>query len=727
MNSQQLKKRVFKINGMHCASCEVLIERKFKKVHGVENVKVNHASGKAELYCSQEPRMADLQGAIKADGYGVSPWQDHGTISQRPREITINKDHLHTGAIFLIVLGAYLILKKFDLVPKLGISENMSYGFVFVIGLVAAMSTCLAVTGGLLLVVAAKYNERFPNLTGLQKFKPTLYFNIGRVVSYTVLGGAVGALGSVLTLSPRANGVLSIAASMVMIILGFQLLHLFPWTKRFQPKMPKFLAHKIHDMSGKDNKSAPALLGAFTFFLPCGFTQALQLYVLSQGNMMTGALTMLAFSLGTLPALFSLSAISSFARGAFQKHFLKVAGVVVVMLGFFNIGNGLTLAGINTSFASAFKSNAQAAQDTASNVEIVNGVQIAKMSVIGLRYTPSRFTVLQGVPVEWHIDGTRADGCGQVIVVPALGITEYLPRQGEKIIKFTPNELGRITFSCSMGMTTSGAAFTVVSNTKGIAALSPSSTDQVNPMQNKPCDPASEKCVPPQKLSMELSRERGFYPNSFDIQQGVPVELTIDVKTPPSGCMSVMVLPDYDVALPLKVGENKLTFTPTKPGVMYATCSMGIKMVQFNVTDKVTQLKERPGFEIPIMGREHIAVGAVHPPYNSNPPTSGWHYPKPAPWGVYEQELPDEVVIHNLEHGGIWISYKDIDAETKSKLKAIAARNPGSVIVVPRSKNDTKIALASWGRLQNMEAFNEKAILDFITENKNRSPELLAQ
>ena len=82
------------------------------------------------------------------------------------------------------------------------------------------------------------------------------------------------------------------------------------------------------------------MLGAATFFLPCGFTQALQLYVLAKASVAAGALTMLAFSLGTLPALLSLSAVSSFARGAFQRHFLKVAGVAVIVLGLMNIQYG---------------------------------------------------------------------------------------------------------------------------------------------------------------------------------------------------------------------------------------------------------------------------------------------------------------------------------------------------------------------------------------------------
>lgn len=137
--------------------------------------------------------------------------------------------------------------------------------------------------------------------------------------------------------------------------------------------------------------------------------------------------------------------------------------------------------------------------------------------------------------------------------------------------------------------------------------------------------------------------------------------------------------------------------------------------------------KLRPGETFAILGREHISVGASHPAYNSNPPTSGWHHAEPADWGVYQQELPDEQLIHNLEHGGIWISYKDVDQETKSHIEAIGTRYPGSVVVTPRSANDTKIVLASWGRLEMLESFDETSIVSFIEANKNKSPEPLAR
>ena len=134
----------------------------------------------------------------------------------------------------------------------------------------------------------------------------------------------------------------------------------------------------------------------------------------------------------------------------------------------------------------------------------------------------------------------------------------------------------------------------------------------------------------------------------------------------------------------------------------------------------------RPGEAVATQGQEHIAVGASHPEYNSNPPTSGWHYTQPANWGVYQTELPDEQVIHNLEHGGIWISYKDIDDTAKTALEKIAKSN-SKIILEPRSKNDAPIVLASWGRLQKFQTLDEQAILAFIDANSNKSPEPFAQ
>lgn len=589
MNNNQ-QKCVYKIHGMHCASCEVLIERKFKKIPGVEKVSVNHGSGRAEVYYSEQPKLQELQNVVKPDGYTVTMWGQNLKSAQAKEHKNTKRDYVEIGAVFLIVMALYLILKSLHLVPSLGISSHMSYGFIFLIGLVAATSTCIAVAGGLLLAIAGKYNEQNPDMTGAQKFKPHIYFNIGRIISYTAFGALIGGLGSVFTLSSKANGIMTILASLVMIILGFQLLKLLPWMKRFQPQMPKSLSHRIYDASGSQHKTAPFLLGVATFFLPCGFTQALQLYVLSQGSFKIGALTMLAFSLGTLPGLLSLSAISSFAKGGFQRYFLKFSGVVIIVLGMFNVNNGLALTGSNISLVNVFKSTetpiAQAGQDP--NVKMVDGKQVVQMKVQGLTYTPHTFTIVQGLPVEWQIDGAGAEGCAQVILISKLGKTQYLSKQGVTTISFTPNDIGAIPFSCAMGMTTRGSQFNVVPNTLGVASTK--SDQAVNSGSNEnpepsACDSTVSDCVS-QQFNMQFSyATRGFYPNVFSAKVNRPVELLVDVKDQPGGCMDTIIVPKYNAAQTLALGKNILRFAPTETGTVKLTCSMGLPVGEFTVVN----------------------------------------------------------------------------------------------------------------------------------------------
>jgi len=388
------------------------------------------------------------------------------------------RDYVEIGAAFLIIVAILLMLGKLDLLPnQFGVSETMSYGLVFVIGLVASVSSCIAVTGGLLVAVAAKYNEASTALTSLQRIKPHIYFNVGRILSYTLLGGAIGALGSALTLSPEINGALTLVASAVMILLGLQMLRLLPALTRFLPTMPKSVSHFIHDLAERDANGGAFVLGAATFFLPCGFTQALQLYVLAKGSFAVGALTMLAFSLGTLPALLSLSALSSLASGNVQRHFLKFAGAAVIVLGIANIQYGLVLTGSAMNVASvtadAVPPTAEApapmaaAQDRQADNQVKSDKQVVVMRIDGFSYIPNRFSVMQGVPVEWRIDASEAAACGRFLLAPGLGIRKLLSDRSTTMITFVPQQAGEFGFNCGMGMMTPGSKFTVVPNARG--------------------------------------------------------------------------------------------------------------------------------------------------------------------------------------------------------------------------------------------------------------------
>lgn len=140
-----------------------------------------------------------------------------------------------------------------------------------------------------------------------------------------------------------------------------------------------------------------------------------------------------------------------------------------------------------------------------------------------------------------------------------------------------------------------------------------------------------------------------------------------------------------------------------------------------------SRIKNLPGIAIPDEGREHVGSGHGHE-YHSNPPTSGPHFANPADWGVYDKELPDETLIHNLEHGGIWISYKpEILGETRKKLEHFYETYGRKIIVTPRARNDADIALAAWGRLDTfgVSDYSDERVEQFIKAFRNKGPEFV--
>ena len=448
------------IEGMHCANCAFAVERQLKTLPGVASVKAEYPSGQTTLVHEGELDLTSVNAALSPEGYKASLVED---AKQRPQSGKGARAYLEIAAAFVILGAVALALQHFHLLPRgLSVSDQMSFGLVFLIGLVASVSSCLAVTGGLLVAFAAKYNEANPYLTDRQRVLPHLYFNAGRLISYPLLGGAIGALGSALTLSPAASGALTLIASAIMIILGLNMLGLFPQLAGLLPRLPRSLSHRLHDAAARETKTAAFLLGAATFFFPCGFTQALQLYALSKASFATGALTMLAFALGTLPALLSLSAISSLAKGAFQKHFLRFAGAAVILLGLMNIQYGLVLTGSDMDAGTV-----KAAEQQTGPADSSVAPQRISMRVVGLDYQPHQFTVKQGVPVQWWIDGSQADGCGRVLVAPKLRIQKMLSATSTTLITFTPDKPGVYAFNCGMGMMTPDSKITVLPNNKG--------------------------------------------------------------------------------------------------------------------------------------------------------------------------------------------------------------------------------------------------------------------
>ncbi len=424
------------IIGMHCASCELAIERKLKKVRGVLGVDADHRSGTATIRTDalHPPRDEDVSAAIGAAGYSVSAVPVGPSVGRRP--------WIDIGASLIVILALYQLLKTFDLVSLAPSTTGvLSLGAVFVIGLVAGMSSCLAVTGGLLLALAAKHNERHGSDTPWRKFRPLFHFNVGRLASYFVLGGLVGVLGQSLALTPRMTGYANIVIALIMLCFSLSMLHILPSNGI---RMPKRFTRWIADLSDSDHPAAPAALGALTFFLPCGFTQSLQLVALASGNFLVGAAVMFTFALGTLPFLLGIGALSVTLKGSFSRFFLRFSGVLVFILALFNLQTGLALAGIDLPVPGGERRQSVPAAKR-------SGVQEVAMAVTSYSYEPASFTIDAGVPVRWVVDGTDASGCTTVLTIPNLGISQVLAR-GKNVIEFTAPEKGRLAFMCSMGM-----------------------------------------------------------------------------------------------------------------------------------------------------------------------------------------------------------------------------------------------------------------------------------
>lgn len=263
----------------------------------------------------------------------------------------------------------------------------------------------------------------------------------------------LGALGSVLILPGRAKGLIALVAGVFMVIMGLNMLQIFPALRKFNPRMPRALAGLVYREKQRNNKG-PFTVGLLNGLMPCGPLQAMQIYALSTGNPLEGALSMLLFSLGTVPLMFGLGALGSLLSRRFTRKMMQASAMLVIILGVLMFQNGLGLSGVSTSaLAGSITQPASQKANGASEgqAQVVDGVQLVTTELKSNRYMP--ITVQAGIPVRWTIhaaDGT-INGCNNAIVIPAYGIEKPL-ELGDNIIEFTPDESGIVPFSCWMGM-----------------------------------------------------------------------------------------------------------------------------------------------------------------------------------------------------------------------------------------------------------------------------------
>ena len=458
---------------MTCINCKKAIENGLGNITGVESVSVNYKTGKCEITIDTGlVGWKDIFNAIEDLGY---------TIGNNKKTDLIN-----IVSIVVIIVSLYYFLEQTGLLNLLNFEKvadsTMGFGMLFVIGLMTSVH-CIAMCGGINVSQCLSENKKFSGLS------PVMY-NLGRVVSYTVIGFVLGfagmffGTGENLGVSSIIQGLIKSFAGIYMVIMGVNMLGFVPQIKRLTFHLPNFIG------KFRVKNSQPFVVGLLNGFMPCGPLQSIQLVALATGNPFTGGLSMFAFSLGTVPLMLGLGSLVSVLGKRFTDRMMTVGAILVTVMGLAMISQGASLTGMIKSenlmvlvvmlafmciveninfnkrqvktvslmiilfigiFTSRFMAINYVSENDESSYHMENGVQVVESQLASGKY-PS-IKVKKDVPVRWIINAPDGsiNGCNYKIYINSYGI-EHTFQKGENIIEFTPTKSESIGYSCWMGM-----------------------------------------------------------------------------------------------------------------------------------------------------------------------------------------------------------------------------------------------------------------------------------
>lgn len=324
---------------------------------------------------------------------------------------------------------------------------NINLLTIFLTGLFTGGLTCMAVQGGLLATTIAQREETRLQEEAKKKGNalPILVFLIAKLVAYTFLGFFLGWFGSLFQLSLPIQFLMQLAVAFFMIGTAFNILNVHPLFRYFAIQPPQFLTRLVRKQSKSQDIFAPALLGAFTIFIPCGITQAMMALAITSGNPFVGAAILFSFVLGTSPLFFLLGYFTTKLSDTHHGKFMKFAAFTILVLALFNFNNALSFAGMGISFNS-FTKNATGNQNVQAQTE-------ATIYVGPAGYVPNTITLKSNSEVTLTLINKDSYTCASAFTIPALGIQRIVNVGTTEKIKFkTPNKQTQIPFMCSMGM-----------------------------------------------------------------------------------------------------------------------------------------------------------------------------------------------------------------------------------------------------------------------------------
>lgn len=417
-----MKKKYVKIDGIHCEHCIDTITNELLKNEKIEKVSIKNNI--AHISYDGNLSNREIIKAVKKVEY----FTKEEYISDNLKKIDNRIELKEFAIITFVILFIWLLINRvfgfniFNVIPNT--DSNITYGMLFVTGILTSIH-CVSMCGAINLM--AIIDNKNKNYT-----RPVLY-NLGRVISYTIIGGIVGGIGNVLSINDTVKGIIILIAGVIMLLMSFNMLGILDF------RLPIIQKLKIR------NKSNNALIiGFLNGLMPCGPLQAMQVYALSTGSVLKGALSMFLFSLGTIPLMLFIGIFYNLIKGKGKIIINKIASVLILILSIVMLNRGLLALGFDIT--KVFNDYGEFTKTT-----IEEDYQIVEFD---LGYNDYEDIIVQkDIPVRMviHVDKKYLTGCNNEINLRDFNIKKKL-EVGDNIIEFTPTRTGTYTYTCWMEM-----------------------------------------------------------------------------------------------------------------------------------------------------------------------------------------------------------------------------------------------------------------------------------
>ena len=429
------------VAGMTCNACEKHIAKTLTALPGVISATASTRKGSASLIVTSEANRGSINKAITGLGYGLgrSPW--------------LNKDpdvwrSLMVAAVVVAVL--VWVVGLGDLTSRIGDLSTGGLLLVLALGLAAGMSTCMAMVGGIVLAISASAARRSSakgQESGSSVWRTNLAFQAGRIGGFGLLGVALGALGGKAAMPQSVVVALMVVVAVAMLLVGVRLTEVSPRVAGWSPTIPAAVGERL-GLTGDDparRTAGAVVVGAATFFLPCGFTQAVQIYAFSTGSPRAAGVIMATFALGTAPALLAIAGAPTLFKGTSKVAMLRALGVVVIGFAVINTTSAMRLAGVDLA------AGASAPQAISTNVTVTAADQTISTEQNFDGYSPGETVIYAGRPTHWVVTSTAPFSCAASLGSQDLGFQQVLIA-GRNVVELPGLEAGTYNYSCSMGM-----------------------------------------------------------------------------------------------------------------------------------------------------------------------------------------------------------------------------------------------------------------------------------